>query len=1130
MSNIECRMKIEPRGFAPRGSGKGRFRVGEAVIPLLAAGRINFESKRRSFFVEGDEVLRRHFVEIAFGHDGVSEDAFIQLLIEAFFVEIRFSRGDCAGGGRGHHLFDVALGVVHLFGLTVFHRRVVGDLDATVVVHAGAGGDQAAHDHVLLQAAQIIDAARDRRLGQHAGRLLERRRRDERVGRERGLSDAEQQRFGRRGLAVFVLDAGVLVGEAEAVDLLFEQEVGVADVLDPHPAQHLADDHLDVFVVDVYALEPVDLLDCVDQVALQRLHALHGQDVVRVERAVHQRLAGAHAVALLDVDVRAARYRILALLAGLGRNADLLRAFGDIAELDHAVDLAHHGRLARLARLEQLDDARQTADDVLRPGDFARNLGDHVARRDLVAVRDHEVGADGHRVGLERFAGIGLDLDARLALLVGRVHDDRARQAGHLVDLFVNGDVLDQVAPMHRPADLGQDREGVRVPLGDLLALLDVPAVGDVQRSAISDRITFDLAPAVVDDQHRAVAVHGDDPAFSAFDRVEVVVFDVTARAGFVRRLLGDLRRRAADVESAHRQLRAGLADALGGDDADRLADVHDLPCGQVAAVALDADSAARLAGEHRADAHAFDARVLDFGRHIFGDLRVDPGQDFAGDRVENVFKGDATDDAFAQAFNDVARFGDRLRPDALDRAAIRLRDDHVLRHVYKTARQVARIGGLERRVGQTLARAVRGDEVLQHVQTFAEIGADRGLDDFARRLGHQAAHSGELPDLLLVSARPGIGHDQDRVQLAGVLLAPLHFAEHLVGDLFGHLRPDGDDLVVSFAVSDHAVLVLLLDLDHFGLGVRHERRFVRRRNHVVNADRKAGFRRVEESELFQAVEHLDGDLMPKAQETVIDQALQPFLPERAVDVRHLFREMVVEQHAPDGRVDGAIDFTNRGLDHVLCIALGVEVDQTALVAQAYLGLRRDLFGVEREHDLFRRGEGAAFALRALQRAGHVVTTEHDVLRRHGDGLPRGRREDVVRREHQDLRLDLRFGRERDVDRHLVAVEVGVEGRADERMNLDRLAFDQHRLEGLDAQAVERRRAVEQDRVILNHLLEDVPDHVVVALDHLLGLLDSRGVALGFEPVVDERLEQLQGHLLRQAALVQLQLGADDDH
>jgi len=39
---------------------------------------------------------------------------------------------------------------------------------------------------------------------------------------------------------------------------------------------------------------------------------------------------------------------------------------------------------------------------------------------------------------------------------------------------------------------------------------------------------------------------------------------------------------------------------------------------------------------------------------------------------------------------------------------------------------------------------------------------------------------------------------------------------------------------------------------------------------------------------------------------------------------------------------------------------------------------------------------------------------------------------------------------------HLVAIEVGVEGRADQRMNLDGLAFNEYRLKGLNAQAVKR--------------------------------------------------------------------------
>ena len=144
-------------------------------------------------------------------------------------------------------------------------------------------------------------------------------------------------------------------------------------------------------------------------------------------------------------------------------------------------------------------------------------------------------------------------------------------------------------------------------------------------------------------------------------------------------------------------------------------------------------------------------------------------------------------------------------------------------------------------------------------------------------------------------------------------------------------------------------------------------------------------------------------------------------------------------------------------------------------------------------------------------------------------GRPDGRRQDVVRREHQHLRLDLRLRRQRHVDGHLVAVEVGVERRADERMDLDRLALDEHRLERLDAEAVERRRAVQEHRVVADDLLERVPDLRDAGLDQLLGGLDRLGEALLLETVVDERLEELDGHLLRKAGLVELQLRSDDD-
>jgi len=55
---------------------------------------------------------------------------------------------------------------------------------------------------------------------------------------------------------------------------LLEQEFGVADIVDLHPPHHLTDDDLDVLVVDVNALQPADLLDFVDEVAMQRLLAM----------------------------------------------------------------------------------------------------------------------------------------------------------------------------------------------------------------------------------------------------------------------------------------------------------------------------------------------------------------------------------------------------------------------------------------------------------------------------------------------------------------------------------------------------------------------------------------------------------------------------------------------------------------------------------------------------------------------------------------------------------------------------------------------------------------------------------------------------------------------------------------
>ena len=119
--------------------------------------------------------------------------------------------------------------------------------------------------------------------------------------------------------------------------------------------------------------------------------------------------------------------------------------------------------------------------------------------------------------------------------------------------------------------------------------------------------------------------------------------------------------------------------------------------------------------------------------------------------------------------------------------------------------------------------------------------------------------------------------------------------------------------------------------------------------------------------------------------------------------------------------------------------------------------------------------------------------------------------------------------RKRKMDGHLVAVEVRVVRRADERMQVDRFAFDQDRLEGLNAETMERRCAVEQHRMLANDFVENVPDFRTNAFDHALRALDVVRLAAVDELLHHERLEELERHLFGQAALVQLQVRADDD-
>ena len=283
------------------------------------------------------------------------------------------------------------------------------------------------------------------------------------------------------------------------------------------------------------------------------------------------------------------------------------------------------------------------------------------------------------------------------------------------------------------PGDVGEDRVRVRIPGEQHAVLRHLRAVLDHQGGAerhVEPGVHGELARAVLGPvcrglEHQLAFVAGDDLlVLRRLDEHQpVAVLDHALDLGLARRLLGDARRGAADVEGPQRELRARLADRLRGQDADRFAQVHHVHGREVAAVAHAADaragprtSAPSGSSPSRCPASSICCAVSSsiclpgLDQHL-GDGRARPA------RADRSTSSSATMPTMplAQRLDDVLALLQGGHLEAENRAAILLGDRDVLRHVHQSAREVAGVGRLERRVGQSLAGAVRRDEVLEH-------------------------------------------------------------------------------------------------------------------------------------------------------------------------------------------------------------------------------------------------------------------------------------------------------------------------------------------------------------------------------------------------------------------------------
>ena len=346
-------------------------------------------------------------------------------------------------------------------------------------------------------------------------------------------------------------------------------------------------------------------------------------------------------------------------------------------------------------------------------------------------------------------------------------------------------------------------------------------------------------------------------------------------------------------MERAHGQLSTRFANRLSSNHTHGFAVVDQAATAQVAAVAHGAQTKACSASEGCANFDFVNRHGFKDFKHVFVKQGASRRQQFTRLRVQDFVGQSASQDAIAQGFNHFTAFNDGAHERAVGGEAIEFLDHQVLCHVDQTACQVTGVGCFQSRVGQAFARTVCGDEVLQHIQAFTEVGRNRCLNDRAIRLGHQTTHTRQLTNLRRRTAGARVGHHVNGVErfllnffamtVNGFLFAQL--VHHDLGHGVAGFAPDVNDLVVTLARSDQTRHILLFDVFHFFLGFRNDGALFWGNQHVVDANRDARACGQTETVLQQLVGKHHGLFQTALAERRVDELGNFFLLECFVDV-----------------------------------------------------------------------------------------------------------------------------------------------------------------------------------------------------------------------------------------------------
>ena len=377
------------------------------------------------------------------------------------------------------------------------------------------------------------------------------------------------------------------------------------------------------------------------------------------------------------------------------------------------------------------------------------------------------------------------------------------------------------------------------------------------------------------------------------------------------------------------------------------------------------------LACENRTNLDFLNGRVFNLLADFLCEFFTGMGNEFTSLGMVDVVDRGTTKNFLAKALDNILALLESGGGQAAEGSAVFLIDNHIVGHVDQTTGQVTSVSRLQSGIGKTLTGTVGRDEVLEHRQTFLEVGKDGVLDNLVTTLdtrllglGHQTTHTRQLSDLVFRTTGTRVKHHEYRVE---ALLVGSDLLHQLVSEFGIDIGPDIDDLVVTLVVGDSTHVIVHLDLvgtgialgDDFGLAVGDE--------HIVQVERQPPLECHVVAHVLDIVKELGRAGHTATADDAGDDIAQRLLGDQLVNVADLVGHRLIKD-----------DASHRSFLDEFLFVLAVFVHHVDNDTDD--GVHGHFTLVVGHKSLFGAVELEALALVALAQLGDIIETEYHIL------------------------------------------------------------------------------------------------------------------------------------------------------